>query len=73
MGERGDAIVLIGFSGSGKSSVGRELAARTGLRCYDIDEMVSAQSRQTIVEIFEERGEEGFRALETEALRTVPF
>ncbi|MEY2547817.1 MAG: hypothetical protein QOD64_399, partial [Verrucomicrobiota bacterium] len=40
MKERGNAIVLIGFMGAGKSSVGRTLARMTGLARFDTDEMV---------------------------------
>src|SRR5204863_62153 len=42
MNKRGDAIVLIGFMGAGKSSVGRTLARMTGLSRFDTDEMVAA-------------------------------
>ncbi|HEX4641234.1 MAG TPA: shikimate kinase [Chthoniobacterales bacterium] len=68
MKERGDAIVLIGFMGAGKSSVGRTLARMTGLSRFDTDEMVAAQFGLTISEIFEKHGEEKFREAETEAL-----
>jgi shikimate kinase len=69
MKERGDAIVLIGFMGAGKSSVGRTLARITGLARFDTDEIVSAQFGLTISKIFDIHGEEKFRAAETEALR----
>ena len=69
MKERGDAIVLIGFMGAGKSSVGRTLARMTGLPRFDTDEMVGARFGLTISEIFEIHGEEKFRDAETEALR----
>ena len=72
MSERGEAIVLIGFMGSGKSSVGRELAARTGRPRYDTDEMVAARYGLSIAEIFAQHGEEAFRAAETETLAQVP-
>ena len=72
MAERGEAIVLIGFMGSGKSSVGRELAARTRLPRYDTDEMVASRYGLSIAEIFGQHGEEAFRAAETEALAQVP-
>ncbi|MDQ2659087.1 MAG: shikimate kinase [Verrucomicrobiota bacterium] len=70
--ERGDAIVLIGFMGSGKSSVGRELAARTGLPCYDTDEMVANRYGLPIAQIFARFGEDDFRAAEMEALTQLP-
>ena len=69
MKERGDAIVLIGFMGAGKSSVGRTLARMTGLPRFDTDEIIAARFSLTVAEIFETHGEEEFRAAETEALR----
>lgn len=69
MKERGDAIVLVGFMGAGKSSVGRTLARITGLPRFDTDEMIATRFGLTIPEIFQEHGEEKFRAAETEALR----
>ena len=69
MKERGDAIVLIGFMGAGKSSVGRTLARMSGLPRFDTDEMVAARFGLTISEIFESQGEEAFRRAEAEALR----
>lgn len=68
MKERGDAIVLIGFMGAGKSSVGRTLARLTGLSRFDTDEMVAARFGLTVSEIFETHGEESFRESESEAL-----
>jgi shikimate kinase len=69
MKERGDAIVLIGFMGAGKSSVGRTLARMTGLPRFDTDEVVAARFGLTVSEIFETQGEEAFREAEAEALR----
>ena len=68
MNERGDAIVLIGFMGAGKSSVGRTLARMTGLPRFDTDEMVANRFGLTISEIFETHGEEKFREIETQSL-----
>ena len=65
---RGRAIVLIGFMGSGKSSVGRILERKTGWPRFDTDEMVSARFGRSIPEIFAEFGEEEFRDAETEGL-----
>jgi len=70
MKERGNAIVLIGFMGAGKSSVGRTLARMTGLPRFDTDEMVAARFALTIPEIFEKHGQEKFRDAETEARST---
>src|SRR4051794_11559569 len=69
MRKRGDAIVLVGFMGAGKSSVGRVLARITGLPRFDTDEMVRAHFGLAITEIFDKHGEEKFREAETEVLR----
>ena len=69
MNKRGDAIVLIGFMGAGKSSVGRTLSRITGLPRFDTDEMVAVRFGLTIPEIFAAHGEEKFREAETAALR----
>lgn len=69
MKERGDAIVLIGFMGAGKSSVGRTLARMTGLPRFDTDEIVAARFGLTVSQIFETQGEEVFREAEAAALR----
>ncbi|HEX8077262.1 MAG TPA: shikimate kinase [Chthoniobacterales bacterium] len=71
MKERGDGIVLIGFMGAGKSSVGRTLARMTGLARFDTDEMVAARFGLGIPEIFATHGEQKFRDAETEALREI--
>jgi shikimate kinase len=55
--------------GAGKSPVGRCLNRRTGLAFYDTDEIVAANFRMSIPEIFAELGEKKFRDAETEALR----
>lgn len=61
-------IVLIGFMGSGKTSVGRNIASLTGHRFMDTDEMISQQENATITQIFSRIGEQGFRDLETKCL-----
>ncbi len=68
-GEMADNVILVGFMGAGKSSVGRVLAARLG-RCFvETDEMITAAEGRPIPEIFAEKGEAHFRALEDEAVR----
>jgi shikimate kinase len=62
------SIVLVGMMGAGKSSVGRCLERRTGLRRFDTDELVIQRFGKTILQIFSELGEEAFRAAETDAL-----
>jgi shikimate kinase len=69
MDGRGRAIVLIGFMGSGKSSVGRILERKTGWPRFDTDEMISARFGRPIAEIFADAGEEAFRNAEAEVLR----
>ena len=68
MKKRGNAIVLIGFMGAGKSSVGRTLARITGRPRFDTDEMIATRFGLTISQIFEKRGEERFRDAESGAL-----
>lgn len=64
-----DNVVLIGFMGTGKTSVGRILARRLGWTFVDTDEHVERTSGLTISQIFAEQGEESFRRLETQALK----
>jgi shikimate kinase len=63
------AVFLVGFMGSGKSSVGRELARQLDWDFVDLDTRIESRERQTVPEIFRERGETGFRLAETDALR----
>src|SRR5579864_7054708 len=63
------SIVLIGFMGAGKSSVGRCLQRLTGLARTDLDELVVSKFQLSIAEIFSKYGEERFRDAETELLR----
>lgn len=62
-------IVLIGFMGSGKSSVGRHVSDMTGHRFVDTDLLVSQKARMGISRIFRELGEEEFRRMETTVLQ----
>jgi shikimate kinase len=61
-------IVLIGFMGAGKTTVGRELASALGLEFADTDELVESGSGRSIPEIFASGGEQAFRALESEVI-----
>jgi shikimate kinase len=61
-------IYLVGMPGAGKSVVGRELAARLGVPFIDLDAEIERTTGRQVPEIFEERGESGFRALEADAL-----
>ena len=61
-------LVLIGFMGSGKSSVGRRLSGLTGHRFLDVDELITQAEGRSIPEIFTQRGENHFRDVEQRAL-----
>ena len=60
-------IVLIGFMGSGKSTVGRLLARESGRYFLDADTLIESQQGRAIPEIFKKDGEDFFRALERES------
>lgn len=65
------AIFLTGFMGTGKSTVGRSLAKRLGLRFVDLDVEIERRAGRTISAIFADAGEERFREMEADALRAV--
>ena len=60
-------IILCGFMGCGKSTVGALLAGMTGRRFVDMDSYIEQRAGKTVSAIFAEEGEERFRALEREA------
>ena len=62
-------VALIGFMGSGKSTVGRLLASRLGYAFLDLDAWIERLQGQSVRQIFEAEGEEAFRELESTALR----
>ncbi len=62
-------IVLIGFGGSGKSSVARVIAAKSSRKLVDIDVEIEKSAGMKIPEIFESEGEAGFRRREADACR----
>ena len=61
-------IVLVGFMGAGKTTVGRLLAAELGLPFTDLDTAIEEQQGRTVQEIFAAGGEAAFRALEHQTL-----
>ncbi len=65
------AIVLVGFMGAGKSTVGRALAKLSDMPLIDLDALIVQQKGRTISAIFAEEGEAAFRKYETEALRSL--
>jgi shikimate kinase len=65
------AVVLIGFMGAGKTSVGQELATILGWRFVDLDDRITAREGRSAPQIFAESGEKAFRAAESAALAEV--
>jgi shikimate kinase len=61
-------IVLTGFMGSGKSTIGRALAKELGWRFIDLDSDIEQRDGRPVARIFAESGEPAFRTLETNAL-----
>jgi shikimate kinase len=64
-------IAITGFMASGKTTVGRALAARLNCAFVDLDEFITSEQKRTINEIIEADGEDGFRRLETTVLDKV--
>lgn len=64
------AVILVGFMGAGKTTVGRALARRLHREHHDLDDLIVASAGQSIPEIFAARGEDGFRRLEHDTLAT---
>ncbi len=62
-------IFMIGFMGSGKSSVSLQLADMTGMPKMEMDQIITERENMTIAEIFAQKGEPYFRELETNLLR----
>ncbi|MDZ4848154.1 MAG: shikimate kinase [Pirellulaceae bacterium] len=65
------AIFLVGYRGSGKSSIGQRLAELLGRPLIDSDDCIETASHKSIREIFADSGEEAFRALETKAIKNI--
>ena len=63
-------IYLVGFMGSGKTTIGRELAARIDAPFFDLDELIESAEQMSIKEIFAQRGEPYFRKRERDMLRS---
>ncbi len=63
-------IYLIGFMGAGKTTVGRELAARVESPFFDLDELVESAEKMSIKDIFGQHGEPYFRKRERDILRS---
>ena len=64
-------IVLVGFMGTGKTSIGRRLSSQLRMRYVDTDDIVERDNRRRISDIFAEDGEPAFRELESKAVHKV--
>ncbi|MDA1128744.1 MAG: shikimate kinase [Chloroflexi bacterium] len=64
-------IILVGFMGSGKSSVGRALSRRCGWPRVDADDMIVARAGKSIADIFRDSGEDAFRELERTVMKDI--
>lgn len=64
-------VVLIGFMGAGKSTVGRALASRLGWTFSDLDDVIESWQGKSVAAIFADQGEAGFRKMESAALHDV--
>ena len=57
-------IILVGYMGSGKTTVGKALSKETGMMFYDLDWYIESRMRKSVSQIFAEKGEDGFRKIE---------
>jgi shikimate kinase len=64
-------LILVGFMGTGKSSIGRQVARRLGFQFLDTDQLIVEREGKAISEIFKALGEPAFRALETATLESI--
>lgn len=64
-------IILIGYMGAGKTTVGKALAKELNIPFYDLDWYIESRMRKTVAQIFAEKGEEGFRKIEHNMLHEV--
>jgi len=65
-------IFLIGFMGCGKTTMGRKIANKSGIPFIDLDHQIVEASGMSISNYFEIHGEEGFRNLESQLLKSIP-
>lgn len=64
-------IIIIGYMGAGKTTVGRALAKDLGMEFYDLDWYIESRMHRTVKQLFDERGEDGFRKIEHNLLHEV--
>ena len=66
-------IYLIGFMGSGKTTIGRQLARKLGWKFIDLDREIEQGEKRQVAEIFREKGEPHFRSLEQHYLKQASY
>ena len=64
-------IIIIGYMGAGKTTVGKALSNELGIPFYDLDWYIESMMRKSVKQIFDEKGEEGFRKIEYNMLHEV--
>ncbi len=64
-------VILIGYMGAGKTTIGKALAHDLSLPFYDLDWYIEERYRRTVPQLFAERGEDGFREIERKMLHEV--
>ncbi len=64
-------VILYGTMGAGKTTVGEQLADILGYEFIDTDALIEEKEGKSITQIFEEKGEEGFRAIESEVIASL--
>ena len=64
-------VFIIGYMGSGKTTVGKKLSKHLSLNFIDLDAYIENKYHKSIAALFEEKGEEGFREIERSALKEV--
>src|SRR5436305_10528731 len=66
-------IYLVGFMGAGKTTVGRELAARLDVPFFDLDDLIEASEKSSVKDLFTQQGEPYFRKRERDILRSTKY
>lgn len=65
------SIIIIGYMGAGKTTVGKALAKELGIMFYDLDWYIESRMHKTVKQIFDKSGEDGFRQIEHNMLHEV--
>ena len=69
MTSESELVLLVGFMGAGKTTVGREMARVLNWSFYDLDALIEGRTGRTVPALFAEQGEPAFRKLEEQSLR----